>query len=201
MTDLGWPALLDLDGDGVEVSELGSSNVFFYVAGDGKQHRTAWAGEGDGVPVSDSGNDGVISLRSEIDFTQWDPTAKGDMQALLNVFDTNHDGKLTSADADWALFKVMVTNADGTTTLRTLADLGITEINLVSNNQEVTLPDGSKILGTASFTIGGVTRTAADTKLAYEVAGYVVTQTMTVNGNGSTTVVSRGTAPSGSLAQ
>ena len=102
--------------------------------------------------VRDAGNDGVINLRTEIDFTAWDPTAKSDLQALLNVFDTNHDGKLSAADSDWSLFKVLVTNADGTTTLKTLSELGITEINLISNNQEVVLSDGSKILGTTTYT-------------------------------------------------
>jgi hypothetical protein len=29
---------------------------------------------------------------NEIVFTEWDPTAASDMQALLNVFDTNHKG-------------------------------------------------------------------------------------------------------------
>lgn len=201
LADVGWPVVLDLDGDGVEVTELSSSSIFLDMAGDGRLHRTAWAGAGDGVLVRDAGNDGVISLRSEIDFTQWDPTAEGDMQALLNVFDTNHDGKLSSADADWALFKVMVTNPDGTTALKTLGELGITEINLISNNQEVTLPDGSRILGTTTFTRSdNSTGIAADAKLAYEVDGYVVTKTVTHNGDGSTTIVDRATNPDGSLA-
>lgn len=201
LSDVGWPVLLDIDGDGVEVTELSSSDVFVDMAGDGKLHRTAWAGAGDGVLVRDAGNDGIINLRNEIDFTQWDPTAEGDMQALLNVFDTNHDSKLSAADTDWALFKVMVTNPDGTTTLKTLADLGITEINLISNNQEVTLPDGSKILGTTTYTKSdGSTGTAADTKLAYEVGGYVVAKSVAHNADGSTTIISRASNPDGSLA-
>ncbi len=37
------------------------------------------------------------------------------MQALRDVFDTNQDGKLDAGDAHLSDFKVMVTNADGTT--------------------------------------------------------------------------------------
>ncbi|WP_162247932.1 cadherin domain-containing protein [Devosia sp. Root413D1] len=195
------PILIDLDGDGIEIDQLTASNFFYDVAGDGLQHRTAWAGAGDGVLVRDSGNDGVINLRNEIDFTQWDPTAEGDMQALLNVFDTNKNGKLDAGDAEWALFKVLVTNPDGTTTLKTLAELGITSINLVSNNQEVNYADGSKISGTAGYTkADGSTGIVADATLSYDPNGYVVGNTVTHNGDGSTTVVNRAVRPDGSVA-
>lgn len=195
------PVVLDLDGDGVEITDLSSSNVFFDTVGGGKQHRTAWAGAGDGILVRDAGNDGVINQQNEIDFTSWAPSAKSDMQALLAVFDTNHDGKLSALDAEWSLFKVLVTNANGTQTLRTMGELGITAINLISNNQEVTLPDGSKIVGTTTFTKSdGSTGTVADAVLAYEAAGYVVTKTTTTNGDGSTTIENRATNADGSLA-
>ena len=39
--------------------------------------------------------------------------AKCDCGALRSYFDTNGDGKLTSADANFAKFKVLVSNADG----------------------------------------------------------------------------------------
>ncbi|WP_436092708.1 PA14 domain-containing protein, partial [Devosia sp. LjRoot16] len=195
------PVLIDLDGDGIEITPLDSSNFYFDMAGDGMDHRTAWAGAGDGVLVRDAGNDGIIENRNEVDFTDWDSTAQTDMQALRNVFDTNHDGKLDASDADWSLFKVLVTNPDGTTTLKTMAELGITSINLISDNQQITLPDGSKILGTTTYTRSdGSTGTAADTALKYDANGYIVTQTVTTNPDGSTTIVNKATRPNGSLA-
>ncbi|UXN76073.1 hypothetical protein N8D56_25540 (plasmid) [Devosia sp. A8/3-2] len=213
-TDTGWdspfdsnsssiasPIVPDLNGDGIDVDPLSSSNMFFDMAGDGKLHRTAWAGAGDGVLVRDAGNDGIINLRTEIDFTSWDPTAKSDLQALLNVFDTDHDGKLDAGDADWSLFKVMVTNPDGTTSLKTLTELGITSIDLISNNQEIVLADGSRIAGTSTFTKSdGSTGRAGDVRLVYESEGYVVTKTVTLNGDGSTTIVNNAARPDGSLA-
>lgn len=41
--------------------------------------------------------------------------------------DSNGDGKLTAADAEFIHFKVMVTNADGSQTARSLTELGITQ--------------------------------------------------------------------------
>ncbi|MBI5013280.1 MAG: hypothetical protein HZC06_11425 [Methylocystis sp.] len=35
------------------------------------------------------------------------------MQALRDVFDTNHDGKLSASDAKFSQFKLIVSNADG----------------------------------------------------------------------------------------
>jgi len=195
------PLLLDIDGNGLKVTEQSSSNMFYDMAGDGKQHQTAWAGAGDGVLVLDTASNGVITERNQVDFTAWDSSAKTDMQALLDVFDTNHDGKLDSGDTDWSLFKVMVTNADGATSLDTLSSLGITSINLVSNNQEIDFADGSKILGTATYTKSdGSTGEAGDASLSYDASGYVVARTITVNADGSTTIDNKADNADGSLA-
>ena len=117
----GNPVLLDLDGNGLDITPLSSSNIFYDMAGDGYQHRAAWAGAGDGVLVLDTDGNGQITQRNQVVFTDWDPTAKDDMQALRDVFDTNHNGKLDAGDAQFSKFKILVTNADGTTTLMTLA--------------------------------------------------------------------------------
>src|SRR5439155_960303 len=144
-----------------KVGPASSSNHYFDAAGDGYQHATAWAGAGNGVLVLDRNGDGNISQANQVDFKLWDPTATSDMQALLDVFDTNHNGKLDSGDADWSQFKVLVTNPDGTTQLETLAQLGIASINLTSNNQKIVLPDGSSIQGETTYT-----RTDGSTGLA-----------------------------------
>jgi hypothetical protein len=120
---------------------------------------------------------------------------------LLDVFDTNHDGKLDSGDTDWSHFKVMVTNADGTTSLDTLSSLGITGINLITNNQLILLPDGSRVTGESTYTKSdGTTGTAADAVFAYDGSGYVVAQTVTHNGDGSTTIDNKAFTTGGTLA-
>jgi hypothetical protein len=177
------PVVLDLDNDGIELTELSRSTTFMDADGDGLVQRTAWAGAGDGVLFYDAGNDGLITESREYIFTEWDPTATSDLKALKAAFDTNGDSKLTAADAEFAKFKVMVTNADGTQQAMTLAELGITEINLNAAVALVTLPDGSKITGTATFLMNGQNRTLADTVLAAEAQGYRIEKSATVNGS------------------
>ena len=117
----GEPIILDLTGNGIKITQKSQSGMFFDMAGDGYQHHTAWAGAGNGVLVLDIGNTGKITQQNQVVFTKWDPTATNDMQALRDVFDTNHNGKLDAGDAHYNDFKILVTNADGTTSLQTLA--------------------------------------------------------------------------------
>ena len=74
------------------------------------------------------------------------------MQALEQVFDTNHDGVLNASDSSWNDFRILVTNADGTQTLETLAQAGVTSINLTPNSYEQVFTDGSSIDGETTFT-------------------------------------------------
>ena len=194
--------MLDLDGNGIRITPEGASDMYFDMAGDGRQHQTAWAGAGDGVLVLDLGGSGKISRQDQVEFTAWDRTAGSDMAALKDVFDTNHDGKLDAGDADWTDFKVLATHSDGSTTLETLADLGIASIDLTGNRQATLLPDGSSISGETRFTRSdGSTGTAADAVFAYDPQGYAVRQTRTGNADGTTTLDSRSFNPDGSLAR
>ncbi|KAA5595071.1 hypothetical protein, partial [Blastochloris sulfoviridis] len=195
------PVLLDLSGDGVSITELSASNTWYDTVGDGYQHRTAWAGAGDGVLVYDTHGDGQITQANQVAFTLWDPTAASDIEALRDVFDTDHDGTLDADDANFTKFKVLVTNADGTQTLKTLAELGIASIDLNENAASVTLPDGSSIDGTTTFTrTDGSTGEAATVTLATDAQGYKIERTVTRCADGSTTIDTKARAPDGSLA-
>ena len=78
-----------------------------------------------------------------------------DMEALRDVFDTNHDGKLDAGDAAFAQFKLMVTHADGTTSVETLAQAGITSIDLTANSVTQDFADGSGGLTSSNqFVVG-----------------------------------------------
>jgi hypothetical protein len=154
-----------------------------HVDGDGYKERTAWAGPSDGLLVIDlaangaAGADGQINQAKEIAFAQWtsDPNDT-DLQALRAVFDTNHDGRLTAADARFGEFRVWKdANQNGTVEsgeLQTLAQAGITQVNLTSDGNAYLLPDGSEINGTGSFVQNGVTRSLADAGLAYDTSGF-----------------------------
>ncbi|MEQ1672178.1 MAG: hypothetical protein ABL893_15085, partial [Hyphomicrobium sp.] len=136
-----FPVILDLGGGGIDITQLSDSNTYFDMAGDGRQHRTAWAGTGDAMLVLDLAGTGQITERNQIVFTDWDPTASSDMQALSNVFDTNHNNLLDAGDAQFSAFKLMVSNADGTKTLKTFAQAGVTSIGLTPDATKVLLPD------------------------------------------------------------
>ncbi|HEX4427117.1 MAG TPA: hypothetical protein VH079_17090, partial [Terriglobales bacterium] len=115
--DDDWgPVVLDLAGNGINITQLSSSNTFEDVTGSGTKSLTAWAGVGNGVLFVDTTGLGQLTQANQVVFTDWDPGATSDMQALLDVFDTNHDGMLDADDADFSKFFVMVTNADGTQT-------------------------------------------------------------------------------------
>ncbi len=195
------PVVLDLNGKGIKITQLSSSNMFFDMTGDGYKNQTAWAGAGNGVLFYDPTGKGVLTQANQFVFTMWDPSATSDMQALEDVFDTNHDGSLDSGDADFSDFFVMETNAIGTQTAVSLASLGIASINLTANNVNEALPDGSSIDGETTFTYAnGTTGTAATVTFAYDPQGNLVTTTTTTNADGSTTVQNVADSPDGSLA-
>lgn len=190
------PVLLDLDGNGISVDTLSSSNMFVDLNGDGYMHRTAWAGKGDGVLVFDGDGDGKISGSKEFAFTQWDPTANSDLEAIKNVFDTNGNGKLDAGDAQWSKFKVMVNGQ-----LVSLSSLGITSIDLTPKGSGQTFSDGSAITGTTTYTKSdGSTGTVGDAVLAGDSNGYIVKSTVVTNADQSKTNTIRAYNADGSLA-
>ena len=190
------PVLLDLDGNGLTVETLDTSSMFLDLDGDGYQHRTAWAGNGDGVLVLDADGDGRISRSSEFAFTEWDASADGDLEALRKVFDSNGNGKLDAGDARWSEFKVEV---DGQ--LVSLASLGLASIDLTPTGSGQNFADGSAITGTAKFTrTDGTTGTAGDAVLAADAASYRIQRSTIANADQSTTETVAGFNRDGSTA-
>ncbi len=195
------PVVLDLAGTGIDITPLSSSNFFIDASNNGYQQRVAWAGSGNGVLVYDPSG-GPITQANQFQFTLWDPTARTDMEALQHVFDSNHDGVLDAGDSAWSSFRVLVTNADGTTTLKTLAEAGVASINLQANAYSQTLADGSSIEGQTTFTrTDGTTGIAATARFASEGVDYRVQQTITPNGDGSKTISNSAYSLSGALAE
>jgi len=101
------------------------------------------------------------------------------------------DTVITNAsDAKWSQFKLLVTNADGTQTVETLAQAGITAINLKTDTTNIQYRDGSAITGETSFTFSnGTTGTVASVSLATDGNGHKLVQTTAVNG-ATTTITS-----------
>lgn len=195
----GWagkPILLDISGKGLSIDTLGSSQQFIDLSGDGYQHRTAWAGDGTGVLVLDADGDGKVSRSSEFMFTEWDPSAQSDLEAIKNVFDTNHNGLLDAGDLRWADFKVMVNGQ-----LVSLDSLGITSIGLTPKGSGQNFEDGSSITGTAEYTKSdGTTGAVGDAVLAVDPNGYVIKTVATTNADGSKTLDLTGYNKDGTVA-
>ncbi len=118
----------------------------------------------------------TISQKREYVFTEWDPTAQTDMQALRARFDSNGDGKLTAADTDFGKVKGVVTGANGSTSVQTLAALGIVEIKLTEDATRVVLAEGSVGQEQSTYLMNGVTRTAASTLPMAEAPGNKVVE-------------------------
>jgi len=74
------PVLLDLDGNGVKITEYHNATRLM-TGKDGLRHRSSWAGAGDGVLFCDPDVRSAITERRQHVFTEWNPTAAGDPEA------------------------------------------------------------------------------------------------------------------------
>jgi Ca2+-binding RTX toxin-like protein len=161
------PLVLDLDGDGVEVTKLGwgdaGSRVYFDMDNDGFAERTAWATGGDGFLALDRNGNGKIDAQNEL-FGNGGAFAHG--FAALKALDTNNDNRITSADAQFANLRVWIdADVDGVSDageLRTLGSLGITSIDLNATTLSGTLNNENAVSHRSTFTMGGQTRTVDD---------------------------------------
>ena len=162
------PIVLDLDGDGVEFAGRADGVTFDY-AGDGTPESTAWAGRDDGLLAIDLNGDGIINNGSEIVFGGNGLT---DLQGLAISYDSNYDGVLSASDAAFAQFGVWQdANGNGVTDageFKSLTDMGITSIALVSDGVSYSAADGDVVVhGTGSFTwANGTSGTLADASFA-----------------------------------
>ncbi|MGA1802216.1 beta strand repeat-containing protein [Rhizobium sp. HT1-10] len=190
------PVLLDLTGNGININPISTSTYFVEEQGDGYQHRTAWAGDGTGVLVIDADGNGKITNASEYEFTQWDPSATSDLQAIRDVFDTNGNGKLDAGDGAWSQFKVSVNGQ-----LVTLGSLGITSIDLTPKGSGQTFSDGSAITGTTTYTkADGSTGAVGDAIFTTDANGYIISCQSVTNADSTTTETLLGYNSDGSLA-
>jgi hypothetical protein len=174
---LGTPIILDLNGDGVKTLSI-SSGVKFDLFATGQAVNTGWVSGGDGLLVLDRNHDGVINDGSEL-FGSSTTLASGakapDGYAALRELDTNRDGTISSADAVYADLRVWVDgNSDGvsqTSELKTLASLGISQIDLQATAGLAT--DNGNLVGLTSTyeTTDGASHAAADVWFVADASG------------------------------
>ena len=150
------PVVLDMNGNGLDFVGLRDSHVAFDWHGDGTPENTAWIGGQDAFLAYDHNGDHVVNDGSEIVFTQYHSDAKTDLDGLRLAFDTNHDGKLDAADADFEKFGVWQdADGDGKTDAgeyHSLSEAGIVSISLLSDGIAYTAAGGEAVVhGTTTF--------------------------------------------------
>jgi subtilisin-like proprotein convertase family protein/Ca2+-binding RTX toxin-like protein len=195
------PLLLDLTGDGVQMTPI-SDGVLFDTDHSGTLKRSGWADRATGMLVIDDGS-GQIKDVSQMFSEYFRGTSgvngqagqalyKEGFAALASV-DSNADQVIDQRDEIWSQLRVWVdASHDGKSDageLKTLAELGITQINVTATPVSGDIRQGNSVVARGSFVINGATREA----LAVNFLGDPVSSTLTVEGNGSKVVSTTGT--------
>ncbi|MEM8721924.1 MAG: RHS repeat-associated core domain-containing protein [Cyanobacteria bacterium P01_G01_bin.39] len=155
------PLVLDLDGDGIELTAVNTTNVFFDVDNDGFREATGWVQADDGLLVLDRNNDGYINDNSEL-FGNF--TTSGFVE--LRVIDDNGDRFIDANDSRFADLQVWRDlDQDGRSDaneLYSLAELNITGLNARAN--QVNVVNAGNIIEETTFyqLADGTTRELAD---------------------------------------
>ena len=143
------PLILDLDGDGIELTSVNDLTVRFDIDGDGFREKTGWVKSDDGLLVYDRNNDGYINDISEL---FGNPTISGFTE--LQELDSNNDGQITAADNNFADLQVWRDlDQDGYSDVQelfTLQEYSIIRIDAVGNSVTI-VKEGNLINETASF--------------------------------------------------
>lgn len=96
------PLVIDLNKNGVELTEIYSSNARFDIDADGFAEQSGWIKPTDGFLVVDKNNNGVIDSQAEM----FGADASSTAWAKLKSYDSNNDGKVNASDANWSKMRV-----------------------------------------------------------------------------------------------
>jgi hypothetical protein len=151
--------------------------------------KTAWAGAQDGVLVWDKLGDGLVHDNSQYAFGQYATSTRfdaagynrlaSDLDGLSDAFDTHRDGVFSITDEKFGEFRVWQdVNQNGVSDageVRSLADWGITSINLVSDGVQRTPVEGVTEAGqTTAETVDGSPMLVADAAFNFGALDYSV---------------------------
>ena len=160
------PLVLDLNGDGLGLTSVTSSHAYFDLWDTGFANLTGWVGGGDGFLVQDVNANGRID-----DITEMFGDASQSAFAELATLDSNSDGKITSADAQWNSLKVWIdADGDGYTDageLHTLSALNISDVSLATTASGSFI-NGNEVVQTATFKQNGVDKTVGEILFSFD---------------------------------
>lgn len=143
------PLVLDLDGDGVEVSSH-EDGITFDIDADGIFDSTAFVAGGDAFLALDRNGNGTIDNGSEL-FGEHHGSADGFKE--LARFDDNNDNVIDKNDSIFGELKLF----NGIST-RTLAEANIASLDLRMQSALNGQINGNEVLGVSSFTRNDGTR-------------------------------------------
>ncbi|MDA7946093.1 MAG: hypothetical protein MPJ78_01305 [Hyphomicrobiaceae bacterium] len=145
------PLVLDLDGDGLELTSQISTSPIFDLDDDGFGERTGWISGDDGLLARDLNSDGKIGELAELFGSD-----EEDGFTALSALDSNTDGMIDSADADFSdllIWRDLDQNGEtGDGELQTLTEAGITSINLTASTLQDVINAGNEVTHQGSFT-------------------------------------------------
>ncbi|MCP4410961.1 MAG: hypothetical protein GY808_00070, partial [Gammaproteobacteria bacterium] len=151
------PLILDLDGDGIELSDVNGSDTRFDLDANGFAETTAWVSPDDGLLVLDRNGNGVIDDGTEL-FGDQTPISGGIASsgfAALSDLDLNADGVIDASDQQFSEIRIWQDiNQDGysdDSELFSLQEIGISSINL-NPSESGQVVNGNTIIRTSSFT-------------------------------------------------
>ncbi len=133
------PLVLDLDGDGIRLSNV-DQGVAFDLLGTGDKVRSAWTDGRDGLLALDRNGNGAIDGAAELFGNATGGAAYPDGFAALTELDTNGDGAVDARDAAFDHLVVWIDrNRDGVSTpmeLPTLREAGIRRLSVAPARRE-----------------------------------------------------------------
>ncbi|MEW6438247.1 MAG: calcium-binding protein [Pseudomonadota bacterium] len=180
--DLSNPLVLDLDGNGINLTPAGKSSAHFDIDDDGTDPQVSWVGPTNGILVFDPSGGPITSA------SQWfgqyfsangsaPPANQSGFAALATLAQagaTSFNAATSLTDPTtgklyWNEVEVWVdANGNGVTDpgeLYTLAQLGITSISLASTTVNQTV-NGNEVISAGSYTLSnGTTRSIDDVGL------------------------------------
>lgn len=181
------PLIVDLDGDGVETTNI-ANGVYFDHDGNGFAEKSAWVGKDDGLLVRDINGNGQIDNGTEL-FGNNSVLSNGQKAAngfeALKDLDSNNDGVFNNQDAAWNEVKVWKdSNSNGIVDageLLTLEQVGITGFDLDYHTQSRDDTNGNAHLQTSTITkADGTTAAITDVWFKTDTANSIDTMNITI---------------------
>ena len=166
----GKPVAIDLDGNGIQFTNINQSKILYDINGDGAKDLLSWTASNDGLVVFDKNEDGLIQQLDEVSFLSYLAGSKTDLEGLSG-FDTDKDEKFTSNDSLWKKFGIWQdVNQNGTTDsgeFKSLDEWSIYSIDLHSDKVMDQVGD-VYILGSSTYEKkDGTKGVIADTAFRY----------------------------------